>query len=245
STSSAPASRGTRWWLTPRVTCSGSGTLGSSWRMAAVRAARTVRAYGSSASPAAVRRVPPAVRCVSGTSESFCSAAMRRLTEDWPMPSASAAALSLPASATARRVRRSSASGSSAMPALCAMGIRRRLTDTPMGYYPARVSARERRDRTMYFKQFYDTDLAQGGYLIGCQANGEAIVVDARRDIHVYLDEAEAQGLRITAVTETHIHADYLSGSRELAAATGAKLYLSDEGGPDWSYAFDHEPLLD
>lgn len=97
----------------------------------------------------------------------------------------------------------------------------------------------------MYFKQFYDTDLAQGSYLIGCQAAGEAIVVDARRDIQVYLEEATAQGLRITAVTETHIHADYLSGSRELAAATGAKLYLSDEGGPDWSYAFDHEPLVD
>jgi len=97
----------------------------------------------------------------------------------------------------------------------------------------------------MFFKQIYDTDLAQGSYLIGCQATGEAIVVDARRDVRVYLDEAAAQGLRITAVTETHIHADYLSGSRELAAATGATLYLSDEGGPDWSYAFDHEPLVD
>src|SRR5690606_23744199 len=50
--------------------------------------------------------------------------------------------------------------------------------------------------------------------------------------------EADAQGMRITHVTETHIHADYVSGSRELAARTGAKLYLSDEGGEDWKYAF-------
>ncbi len=95
----------------------------------------------------------------------------------------------------------------------------------------------------MYFKHFYDPDLAQGGYLIGCQECGEAIVVDPRRDVQVYLDDAAANKLRIVAVTETHIHADYLSGSRELAAATGAALYLSDEGGPDWLYAFDHLAL--
>lgn len=95
----------------------------------------------------------------------------------------------------------------------------------------------------MYFKQFYDTDLAQGSYLIGCQATGEAVVVDPRRDVAVYLADAAANGLRVTVVTETHIHADYLSGARELAAATGAALRLSAEGGPDWLYAFEHEPL--
>ncbi len=97
----------------------------------------------------------------------------------------------------------------------------------------------------MYFKQFYDPDLAQGSYLIGCQQAGVAAVVDPRRDISVYLTDAEANGLRITAVTETHIHADFLSGSRELAAATGAKLYLSDEGDDDWRYPFAHESLVD
>ncbi len=96
----------------------------------------------------------------------------------------------------------------------------------------------------MYFKHFYDQDLAQGSYLIGCQATGEAIVVDPRRDVHHYLDEAAARGLRITAVTDTHIHADYVSGARELAARTGARLYLSDEGGADWRYAFEHEGLV-
>lgn len=101
----------------------------------------------------------------------------------------------------------------------------------------------------MYFKHVYDADLAQGSYLVGCQETGEAVVVDPRRDVRVYLEEAAEQGLRIRAVTETHVHADYLSGARELAAATGAPLYLSGEGAPrepgdaDWRYGFDHVPL--
>lgn len=97
----------------------------------------------------------------------------------------------------------------------------------------------------MLFKQFYDPDLAQGSYLIGCQATGEAVVVDARRDISEYLDTAAANRMRIVAVTETHIHADYLSGSRQLAEETGARLLLSAEGGPDWLYRFPHEGLHD
>lgn len=97
----------------------------------------------------------------------------------------------------------------------------------------------------MLFKHFYDPDLAQGSYLIGCQKTGEAVVVDPRRDVQVYLDEAEANGMRIVAVTETHIHADYLSGSKELAHATGATLYLSDEGEEDWAYRFGDKKLYD
>jgi hydroxyacylglutathione hydrolase len=97
----------------------------------------------------------------------------------------------------------------------------------------------------MFFKQIYDEDLAQGSYLIGCQATGEAVVVDARRDVQVYMDEAARNSLKITTVTETHIHADYLSGSRELAKATGAKLYLSDEGDADWKYEFEALKLYD
>jgi len=89
----------------------------------------------------------------------------------------------------------------------------------------------------MLFKQIYEEGLAQGSYLIGCQASGEAIVVDPRRDIRVYLEEAQKNGMRIVAVTETHIHADYLSGARELAKATGATLYLSDEGDAAWKYS--------
>lgn len=88
----------------------------------------------------------------------------------------------------------------------------------------------------MLLERIYDEDLAQASYFIGCQAKNEAIVVDARRDLEVYLDIAEKNGMKIIGVTETHIHADYLSGTRELANATGAKMYVSDEGGPDWTY---------
>lgn len=97
----------------------------------------------------------------------------------------------------------------------------------------------------MLIERIYDEDLAQASYLIGCQANGTAVVVDGRRDIAVYQDLAAKNGMKIIAVTETHIHADYLSGTRELAAATGAKIYVSGEGGPDWQYEFDGERLYD
>jgi hypothetical protein len=90
----------------------------------------------------------------------------------------------------------------------------------------------------MIVKRFYDEKLAQASYLIGCAATGEALVVDANRDVEQYIRMAEEEGVRITHVTETHIHADYVSGSRELAHRTGAQLYLSDEGGEDWKYAF-------
>lgn len=97
----------------------------------------------------------------------------------------------------------------------------------------------------MLFQRIYDEDLAQASYFIGCQQAGTAVVVDPRRDVGVYLEEAGKNGMEIVAVTETHIHADYLSGSRELAAATGATLYLSDEGDADWKYGFAGEKLYD
>lgn len=100
-------------------------------------------------------------------------------------------------------------------------------------------------EQQMLIERIYDEDLAQASYLIGCQAKGEAVVVDGRRDIAVYQDLARKNGMKIVAVTETHIHADYLSGTRELAAATGATIYVSGEGGPDWQYEFDGERLFD
>ena len=90
----------------------------------------------------------------------------------------------------------------------------------------------------MLFRRFYEDSLAQASYLIGCQATGEAVVIDANRDADLYLRAAADEGLRITHVTETHIHADYLSGSRELASRAGARLLLSAHGGDDWSYRF-------
>lgn len=93
----------------------------------------------------------------------------------------------------------------------------------------------------MILRRFYDAKLAQASYLVGCAATGEACVIDPNRDIDQYIRAAQEEGLSITAVTETHIHADYVSGSRELASVTGSRLYLSDEGGPDWQYAFRGE----
>lgn len=93
----------------------------------------------------------------------------------------------------------------------------------------------------MLIKRFYHDGLAQASFLVGCQRTGEALVIDANRDADQYIAAATAQGLRITHVTETHIHADYLSGSRELASHTGATLFLSAEGGKDWQYAFAAE----
>ena len=90
----------------------------------------------------------------------------------------------------------------------------------------------------MFLKRFYDDGLAQASYLIGCAKTGEALVIDANRDVQQYIDAAAAEKLEITHVSETHIHADYVSGSRELAKRTGATLYLSSEGGTDWQYAF-------
>lgn len=97
----------------------------------------------------------------------------------------------------------------------------------------------------MFFQHVYDKSLAQSSYLIGCQKKGEAIVIDAQRDIDVYLNIAKQNNLRITHLAETHIHADFLCGSRELATVTGATMYLSDEGGEDWQYQFPHRGLKD
>lgn len=90
----------------------------------------------------------------------------------------------------------------------------------------------------MYFRRFYDEALAQASYLLGSPESGEAIVVDPNRDITSYLDAAGREGLRVTHVTETHIHADFVSGARELARRADARLLLSDEGGPDWRYGY-------
>jgi hydroxyacylglutathione hydrolase len=80
----------------------------------------------------------------------------------------------------------------------------------------------------LFFRMIYDDKLAQAAYLIGCQRTGEAIVIDPQRDVDRYINAAAAEKLRITAVTETHIHADFLSGTRELAQRADAKVYLSD-----------------
>lgn len=96
----------------------------------------------------------------------------------------------------------------------------------------------------MILRRFYEDRLAQASFLLGCSACGEAIVIDPNREVERYINAARAEGLRITIVTETHIHADFVSGSRELTRRTGATLAVSGEGGSDWQYAFAGEPGL-
>lgn len=90
----------------------------------------------------------------------------------------------------------------------------------------------------MIVRRFFDIKLAQTSYLIGCARAGTALVIDPIRDVGQYLDAAAAEGLRISHVTETHIHADFVSGARDLARRTGAALILSDEGDANWKYAY-------
>lgn len=89
----------------------------------------------------------------------------------------------------------------------------------------------------MLLKQIYDPYLSQYAYLIGCQRTGEALLIDPQRDIDRYIELAEENDLKITAVAETHIHADFLSGTREFLETTeGVTAYLSNMGGEDWQY---------
>ena len=88
----------------------------------------------------------------------------------------------------------------------------------------------------MLLRQVYDEALAQAAYLIGCQQTGEALVIDPERDVDRYYRLAADNGLRITAVAETHIHADFVSGAREFAQDPAVTIFLSSLGGDDWSY---------
>jgi hydroxyacylglutathione hydrolase len=91
----------------------------------------------------------------------------------------------------------------------------------------------------MYFEQFYLTCLAHASYMIG--SNGEAAVVDPQRDVDIYLKTAEEQNLKIRHIFETHLHADFVSGHKELAARTGAQIYIGAHADAE----FPHVPLTD
>ncbi|WP_211655170.1 MBL fold metallo-hydrolase [Planococcus alpniumensis] len=88
----------------------------------------------------------------------------------------------------------------------------------------------------MLLRYFYDEKLAHASYVVGCQKTGEAVVVDPMRDITAYEELAKKEKLNIVGALETHIHADFVSGSRELNDRFGTKLYISDEGDADWKY---------
>src|SRR3954454_11097990 len=91
----------------------------------------------------------------------------------------------------------------------------------------------------MYFQQFYLGCLSHASYMIG--SDGIAAVVDPQRDAGIYIEDALRNGLKIEHVVETHLHADFISGHQELAAITGAKIYLGAEAGAE----FPHVPVRD
>src|SRR5262245_33596585 len=93
----------------------------------------------------------------------------------------------------------------------------------------------------MILTQHYLACLSQASYLIGDETSGRAVVIDPRRDVGVYLEEAAARGLRIERVIETHVHADFVGGHLELAAAAGAVISY----GAGAELAFPTEALAD
>lgn len=90
----------------------------------------------------------------------------------------------------------------------------------------------------MILRRFFDERLAQASYLVACEHARAGLIVDPNRNIGQYTSAAARENIRIVAVTETHIHADFVSGARELAERSGAQLYLSDAGDADWKYRF-------
>ena len=93
----------------------------------------------------------------------------------------------------------------------------------------------------MIFTQYYLDCLSHASYLVGDESTGRAVVVDPRRDVEEYVADAEAAGLTIERVIETHIHADFVSGHLELAARTGAVISYGEKA----EIAFPVDPLVD
>lgn len=90
----------------------------------------------------------------------------------------------------------------------------------------------------MFLKYFYDQHLAQASYLLACPGTKEAVVIDPSRNIEGYLNVAKEQGFTIIGTLETHIHADFVSGSHEVAKRTGSIVYHSAEGSENGGYQF-------
>jgi hydroxyacylglutathione hydrolase len=91
----------------------------------------------------------------------------------------------------------------------------------------------------MHFQQFYLGCLSHASYVIG--SGGVAAVVDPQRDVGIYIEDATRQGLEIRYVIETHLHADFISGHRELAAMTGAAIYLGSQAGAGFPHVAVHD----
>jgi hydroxyacylglutathione hydrolase len=94
---------------------------------------------------------------------------------------------------------------------------------------------------TYFIEPFVDTGLGNSAYLIGSHENKKGILIDPLRDVDRYLHAAHERGLTLTHVLDTHLHADFVSGNREMAAQTGAVIGASAEAG----LGFDHQPLTE
>ncbi|MDQ3072998.1 MAG: MBL fold metallo-hydrolase, partial [Bacteroidota bacterium] len=101
-------------------------------------------------------------------------------------------------------------------------------------------------NKKMLIHQFEAKGLSHYSYAVGCKDEGEVAIIDPKRDIKTYIEFAAENRLKIKYILETHIHADYASGAKELAEKTDAELLLSSyDEGQQYSYAFDHKPLKD
>ena len=93
----------------------------------------------------------------------------------------------------------------------------------------------------MYVQQFFVDGLGCASYLVGCEAEGVAAIVDPDREVQKYLDAADSRGLRITHIIETHLHADHVSGNTDLAQRSGAEIYIHEAA----QAQFPHQALCD
>ena len=91
----------------------------------------------------------------------------------------------------------------------------------------------------MYIQQFFVDGLGCASYLVGCESKGIAAVIDPDRSVQQYIDAAQARGMRITHIIETHLHADHVSGNTDLAERTGAQIYIHADANAE----FSHQPL--
>ena len=91
----------------------------------------------------------------------------------------------------------------------------------------------------MYLQQYFIDGLGCVSYLVGCEGTGVAAVIDPDRDVRKYVDSADAHGLKITHIIETHLHADHVSGNSDLAELTGAAIYVHQGA----NAAFEHHSL--
>ncbi len=91
----------------------------------------------------------------------------------------------------------------------------------------------------MYLEQYFIEGLGCASYLVGCEGAGSAAVIDPDRDVQKYLDTAAAHGMAITHIIETHLHADHVSGNTDLAARTGAAIYVHEAANAE----FEHQTV--